>query len=297
MSGNAREAGRSTIDRLFTLLDAFDGDDLTLGEVAERSGLPLTTTHRMLAALERWGGVERDEDGSYSVGLRFWELGTRAAGPARLRELALPVMQDLYELTHQNVQLAVLDHGSALVIERLAGTRSVRTVTEVGSRLPLHATGVGKVLLASSPELLAGMTRHRLQRFTPYTLVMPGALVADVRRTAESSLGFSREEMTLGAASMAAPVCGAGPFQNAAIGIVTHSHVDLAGHAKLVRDAGRRLSQLLIQYAGGSPAVPSSPAVVAAKTRIRRNHHAAMAIRRHQMTRADAEVGSAEVAS
>ena len=292
MSGNAREAGRSTMDRLFFLLDVFDGEDLTLGEVSERSGLPLTTTHRMLGALERWGGVERDAVGNYSIGMRLWELGTRATGPSVLRELALPVLQDLYELTNQNVQLAVLDHGSALIIERLTGTRAVRTVTEVGSRLPLHATGVGKVLLASSPAVLAQLTRHRLQRFTPYTLVMPGALITDVRRTAETSLGYSREEMTLGAASMATPIFGAGGFQRAAIGIVTHCRVDLDAHAKLVRDAGVKLTRVLMEEARCEQSVPPSPAVASAKNRIRRNHHVAMATRRSQTQRNGAEVAS-----
>ena len=260
MSGNAREAGRSTVDRLFSLLDVFDREGLTLGEVSERSGIPLTTTHRMLGALEEWGGVERDADGTYRIGMRFWELGTRATGPARLRELAMPALQELYEATHENVQLAVLDRGSALVIERLTGPRAVRTVTVVGGRLPLHATGVGKVLLACSPELLAQTARRGLRRCTPYTLVMPGALVADVRRTAETSLGYSREEMTLGAASVATPVYGSGRAPVAAIGLVTHSRADLAARGRLLREAGGRLTRLLEQEGEGTS--PVRPAAV-----------------------------------
>lgn len=145
MSGNARDPGRSTIDRVLTLLDVFDGGDLTLAEIAVRSGLPLTTCHRLLAILERWEGVERLPSGQYRIGVHLWEIGTWAAATS-LREIALPFMQDLYESTRENVQLAIRDHHSALIIERLTGLRAVRTVSWVGRRLPLHATGVGKLL-------------------------------------------------------------------------------------------------------------------------------------------------------
>ena len=280
MSGNARESGRSTIDRLLSLLDVFDGGDLTLAEVSERSGLPLTTTHRMLAALEQWGGVEREvESGGYRVGMRLWELGTRATGPSRLRELALPIMQDLYESTHQNVQLAVLDHGTALVIERLTGRRAVRTATEVGGRLPLHATGVGKALLASSPATLHALTSRRLTRYTPHTLVMPGALAAAVERARATSLAYSREEMTLGAASLATTVDVGHESRSAAIGIVTHSRVDLARYEGMVHRAGRSLSRAMREDDAGemSPLVRSVEAV---QTHLRRSHQLVAASRR-----------------
>ena len=93
MSGSAREAGRSTVDRLLTLLDAFDGAELTLTDVAERSQLPIATTHRVLAALEAWGGVERAPNGHYRVGIRLWELGTRAWTRDCPAKVALPLMQ------------------------------------------------------------------------------------------------------------------------------------------------------------------------------------------------------------
>ena len=173
MSGNAREPGRSTIDRLLTLLDVFDGTDLTLAEIAERAGLPLTTAHRMLCALERWGGIERAPSGHFRVGVRLWELGTRAAIPSGLREAALPLMQNLCEST-TNVQLAIRDGYDALIIERLKGLRAVPTVTEVGGRLPLHATGVGKVLLAAAPaDDLVRLLQRGLARWTPYTMTTP----------------------------------------------------------------------------------------------------------------------------
>ncbi|WP_326836869.1 IclR family transcriptional regulator [Amycolatopsis rhabdoformis] len=246
MSGNAREPGRSTIDRLFTLLGVFDGGERTLAEIAALAGLPLTTAHRMLGALEAWGGVERTPSGSYRIGLRLWELSTRSAAAASLRELALPMMQDLYEITHANVQLVVRDDDTALVVERLAGLRSVPTSSEVGGRLPLHATAVGKVLLAHGPaRLLTELGQRGLRRYTPYTLVMPGRLAASVGSTRETGLGTAHEELTLGAASIATAVTDATGSVRAALGIVTHSHIALARYESALRSAADGVSQRL----------------------------------------------------
>ncbi|WP_255638210.1 IclR family transcriptional regulator [Amycolatopsis sp. DSM 110486] len=244
MSGNAREPGRSTIDRLLTLLDVFDGAELTLVEIAGRSGLPLSTTHRMLGALERWGGIERAPSGRYRVGLRLWELGTRATIPSGLRETALPLMQNLYESTHENVQLALRAGHDALVIERLTGPRAVRTVTEVGGRLPLHATGVGKVLLASAPAHVVSQVQQRgLARCTRYTLTEPGRLAAAISATRDTGIGTVHQEMTLGTSSVAAAVTDGRGDVRAAVGIVAHSHVDVSRYAAAIRDVAREISR------------------------------------------------------
>ncbi|MEU4670773.1 IclR family transcriptional regulator [Amycolatopsis sp. NPDC023774] len=243
MSGNAREPGRSTIDRLFTLLDVFDGTELTLAEITERSGLPLTTAHRILASLERCGGVERGPAGTYRIGLRLWALSTRSSAGAALRERASRPMQTLYEATHATVQLAVRDHHSALVVERLTGLQASADRTEVGGRLPLHATAVGKVLLAHDPAgLLAELGERGLRRHTPHTLVMPGRLAASVRATRETGFGTSHEELILGAASLAVPVTDADGVVRAALGLVTRSHASLARHADVLRSAAERIS-------------------------------------------------------
>lgn len=252
MSGNAREPGRSTIDRLLSLLDVFDATDLSLGDVAERSGLPVTTAHRMLTALEHWGGVERDTNGRYRIGLHLWELGTRAPTATTLRELALPPMQDLYEATHENVQLAIRDHHSALIIERLTGLRAVNTLTRVGRRLPLHATGVGKILLANAhPDLLTELHQRGLRRYTPYTLVMPGRLDAALTTTRTTGIATSLEEMTLGATSIAAPITDTTNTVQAALGIVVHSHLDITRYEPALRVAALGISRRLAQLPDG----------------------------------------------
>ncbi len=249
MGGNARELGRTSSSRVLALLGAFsDGaQTMSLTELAHASDLPVPTAHRLLGELCDWGAVERMPDRRYQVGLRLWQIGSLAPQHRNLRAIALPFMEDLYEVTHENVQLAVRDGKSALYLDHISGRRSVGTITEVAGRLPLHATGVGKVILAfSEPELLESVLRDGLRRCTRYTITSPERLNEAVNHVRQTHLGFSVEEMTLGASSAAAPIFGADRALSASLAIVVHSSTDLRRLAPAVRAAAlgvtRRLS-------------------------------------------------------
>lgn len=99
MAGNTGDPGRSVSSRLLAVLDTFDigHPALTLSEISRRSGLPLATCHRFVAELVSWRGLERDDDGLYRIGLRLWEMGLLGRLHIRLREVALPFLQALYE--------------------------------------------------------------------------------------------------------------------------------------------------------------------------------------------------------
>ncbi|HEX8497632.1 MAG TPA: IclR family transcriptional regulator [Actinomycetales bacterium] len=217
-----RAAGPSVTSRVLSLLAAFDRDHaaLTLTELSRRSGCSLTTTHRLAGELVPWGALERDDAGRYRIGRRLWDVGLLASVHRDLREVAVPTLQDVYAATHETVHLAVRQDGWALYVERVSGTRSVPAVSAVGARLPLHATGVGKVLLAHAPQAVQDDVLSRLERVTAHTVVHPGLL----RRQLEAvrSNGFARtgEEMTLGICGVAVPVRDAGGDVVAALGVV-----------------------------------------------------------------------------
>ena len=144
-----------------------------------------------------------------------------------LRQVAAPFLMDVHTTIRDTVHLAVRDGISALYVERISGRESVPVVSRVGSRLPLHATGVGKVLLAAAPPDVVDQALRILPRVTRHTLVEPGRLrreLADVRRR-----GYARtsEEMSPGAASLAVPVRverPGGAVVAAALGIVVPPH-------------------------------------------------------------------------
>lgn len=138
------QVARSAPDRLLAVLAAFDHAHpaLCLTDISRRAGLTLTTTHRLVGALTEWGALERDADGVYHVGLRLWEVAALAPRGLALRQVALPYLEDLYEATHENVQLAVRDGAEVVYIEWLSGRSAVGVHIRVGARWPLHATGV-----------------------------------------------------------------------------------------------------------------------------------------------------------
>lgn len=235
----------SVAGKVMAILDAFAHGEaqLTLTEICRRAGLPLATGHRLLGELTRGGFFERSPDGSYRVGTRLWRIGLRAAA-TELRELALPYMEDLYEVTHDNVQLAVRRGLNALYVEKLRGPRSVPLVSRVGGELPLHATGVGRVLLAFAPEeVTAEVVAAGLQAHTRHTITDPVRLRAHLAEVRRTGVAVVREEMTLGTCSVAAPVRGADGKVVAALSIVTRTRSDLRTFVPVLVTVARALSR------------------------------------------------------
>lgn len=218
--------GESVIVRVARLLASFDEQHprLSLSDLSARSGLSLTTTHRMLRELVETGLLSRGSDLRYAIGRQLWELGEVSPFSLELRETALPYLLTLYEATAENVHLAIIDGSEALYVARLVGPHSVPTISRMGGRLPLHTTGVGKALLAWQDEtFLTSYFARTLERPTKFSITSEPRLraqLSDVRRT-----GFSQthQEMTLGNTSLAMPVMGRDGLPLAAVGLVTHT--------------------------------------------------------------------------
>ncbi|WP_367128680.1 IclR family transcriptional regulator [Saccharothrix sp. HUAS TT1] len=226
MAVNSDVPRRSMAGRALALLGAFDEDHprLRLSDLARRADLPLPTVHRLAAELVSWGALERDAAGSYSIGLRLWEAATLAPVAGRLRAIALPFMQDLYETTRENVHLAVHDGFDALYVEKLSGHRSVPVVSRTGARLPMHSTGVGKALLAhADAAFVRSYVARPLARATRYTITERARLLRELRVTAERGYALTHEEMTLGSCSVAVPIPAEGYEPAGALGVVVHS--------------------------------------------------------------------------
>jgi DNA-binding IclR family transcriptional regulator len=153
------------------------------------------------------------------------------------------------------VHLAVRDGTSVLYLDRVSGHTSLPVVSSTGSRLPLHATGAGKVLLAHAPPDVRDQVLGDLRRLTPYTLTHAGRLRDQLRRVREQGYATTSEEMTLGMSSVAVPVVrapaapggGAGPEVVAAVGVVLpvigrHRQRLVAALQVAARGIGRQLS-------------------------------------------------------
>ncbi len=120
-----------------------------ISELALRAGLPKSTVSRLVATLVRQRYLERDGKRIH-LGLRLFELGQLAEQPRELRVAALPVMADLRNKTGENVHLAIRDRREMVCIAVMRGRSAAPPTVRIGGRLPIHATALGKAVLAYS---------------------------------------------------------------------------------------------------------------------------------------------------
>jgi DNA-binding IclR family transcriptional regulator len=199
--------GESVTSRALSVLDAFDDAHalLTLTQVARRAGLPLATASRRVRDLVDGRLLVKTADHRYAIGPRMWHLGLLSA-PTSMREAALPHLQDLVAATGHTVHLAVLDGLAVLVVERISGTGMVPTRHTPGSRLPLHCTAVGKVVLANAPPEVQEQAMRTLTRHTPHTTTDAQVLRAQLADIRARGIARSVQEHRMGVSSAAAPV-------------------------------------------------------------------------------------------
>jgi len=241
-------AGRSVTSKVLALLDAFTPStpELTLSELARRSGVSLPTAHRRARELVEWGALERDANGTFHIGLRLWEVASLAPRGLALREAAMPFLEDLYEVTRENVQLAVREGMELVFVERIAGRHAVPVLTRVGGRFALHATGVGLVLLANAPaDVQEAVLAAPLQEYTKKTVTNPVRLRETLATVRRCGYAVSDGQVTLDALSVAAPVIGADGVVAAVSLVVRAEGAQPAALAPLVMAAGRAISRVL----------------------------------------------------
>lgn len=246
MSGNNAVPGRSVTSKTVTILDAFAGNrtELSLSDITRATDLPSSTVHRLVQELVSWGGLERTPRGHYAVGLRLWEIGARSDTSYSLRDAAMPYLRELFDVTRQHVQLAVMDGNDALLIEKLTAPAAISTFGRPGGRLPLHASAIGKALLAAanadhSERVLAAP----LPQYTDYTITDTRDLRTELANVRREGFAVSRQELSIGVDSCAVAIAGVSGSRLAAISVVLPStRGTLREIAHTVADTARAIS-------------------------------------------------------
>lgn len=249
MRSTGRDGGDSgtVLERACAILGALDAEHpyLTVSELARRAGLAKSTTHRLVAQMRDLRLLETGPDG-VRLGFRLFELGELVPRNRSLRDAALPFMEDLMEATHQRVHLAVLE-GVEVVYVAILGSKGMIMPSRIGGRLPAHATGVGKAIMAfSPPEVLQARIEAGLPRLSPRTIVMPGPLVREMAAIREAGVSYDREESGPGVSCAAAPVFGGNGEVVAALSVSGRTgQIDIERIAPAVKTAaltlGRRM--------------------------------------------------------
>ena len=185
------------------------GGRIRLSDLAQRCGLNKVTTHRLAAKLAELGYLERDGEGRLRLGLRVLELGFSYLTSLDLRTQALPEMRRLVSELDVSIGLSVLDRSEVVYIERLESSRLQPVLpVGVGARLPIHATAMGKAMLAFMPDaqqktFLERIDFTMLTRRTPRTIA---ELAADLRLTRKRGFAISDQEYIENYRGIAAPI-------------------------------------------------------------------------------------------
>ncbi|MFI6609974.1 IclR family transcriptional regulator [Streptomyces sp. NPDC050507] len=240
--------GESVLSRAVRILEAFTQDTpvLTVSEIARRTGLHVATVSRLVAELVAHGFLGRDDERRVRVGVRFWELATRASPALSLRDVAMPFMEGVHDVVGHHVQLGVLDGDDVLFLERLSAPGAVVNYSRIAGRLPLHASSSGLILLAHGPAALK--ERIVAGPHTPYTTRTPvtsahlRAALAEVRQQGYAYCpGYVHDE----ALGVAAPVRDAGGNVVAALAVIVPNEANAQAVVPVVRTAARGVSRAL----------------------------------------------------
>jgi len=221
---------------------------VSLTRLAEQSGLQTASAHRILGALMAHGLVEKTGAGEYDLGVRWLEVGNRLRARLNIRQVAMPCMQQLAELTGETVNLIVRRGDEAVYVERVPGGRAmIQVVQVVGAHAPLHVTAVGKIFLAedSASGVLGYAERTGLPAYTCNTLTTLERLTEELGVIRREQLARDREEAELGVACIGAPVRDAEGKLVAGLSISAPADRHKPGWAEALQDAARRIGAAL----------------------------------------------------
>jgi DNA-binding IclR family transcriptional regulator len=150
----ARPDTNTVLGKAVLILQSFTADDtgVNFATLQHRTGLPKGTRHRVAGELVHAGLLDRTPDGLFHLSGQLFQLGMRASIERRLLEVATPLLEDLSERTHVTVHLGLREGTQVVYVAKIGGHRQAESPSRLGGRMPLHATAIGKALLAHAPK-------------------------------------------------------------------------------------------------------------------------------------------------
>lgn len=251
-SGEGRVAGAQTIARAFEVLDVLRraGRDVGLTEISRRLSLHTSTAHRILRALVGVGYVVQSADnGRYRLGREAFLLG-RAAERDLGFDAVAPMLETLRDETGESVNLVARDGDHGLVVLRFESEQPLRFTQPTGTRIPLHCTSTGKVLLAFSGDPQSEVAAlGKLTEMTTSTITSSAALVRELEQVRQLGYGTNQGERIAGVCGVAAPVLAPGDELLAAIAVqgpqVRMSQSRLEELGVVVRETADAVAEML----------------------------------------------------
>jgi IclR family acetate operon transcriptional repressor len=211
MADAVQSGGVQSVSRVLDVLEvvAGAGGEMALSDIASASGVPLPTVYRLTRTLVDRGYMRQLPNRRYALGSRLIPLGEVAG--AMLGTWARPVLEGLVSELGESANLAALDGDRAVYIGQVPSKHSMRMFTEVGRRVNLHSTGVGKAILSLLPdeEVRALVGRAGMPAQTPHTITDVDALITALHRIRRDGYSIDEGEQEVGVRCVAVPIAGA----------------------------------------------------------------------------------------
>jgi IclR family acetate operon transcriptional repressor len=208
---DSRDVGVQSVDRALSIIETLAEDDegYRLSDLAVRTGLSTSTVHRLLATLEGRRFVQFDRaESKWHVGARSFTVGATFARRRNFTAQAVPYLRKLRDLTRETANLAVVDDEFIVVLTRMESREIMRSLTKVGGRVAMVASGVGKAVLAtySDEDVSAIIRHHGMPRLTEKSIVRPGELFKELAKVRRQGFAIDDEEASMGLRCVASVV-------------------------------------------------------------------------------------------
>jgi IclR family transcriptional regulator, KDG regulon repressor len=228
------------VDHTIRVLEAFPNGDieLSLKETSSRAGVGRTSTLRILFTLARFGYIHRNSaTGRYRLGSKVIEMGRKSLPGRKIVHAARPYLQQLFKEFNETVNLAVLQDGDLVYVECLESSHAFRMAANVGSRVPLHSTALGKSIGAflSGVSLQGLLERCEWTRFTPQTIISRKQFLEILNQVRKQGYSVDNEETELGGCCVAVPILDQNLQSLAALSIAGPAHRIRAKQKLLIR--------------------------------------------------------------
>jgi len=264
ISGEWSASHVKSVARSLMLLEllAHENREMSLTEIANAINWPKTTVHGLIATLRDYNYIDQSPTtGHYRLGIRLFELGNLVARSWDIRTIAKPAMHNLNNRLGEMVQLATEDKGEVLYLEKLDSTHMMRIVSEIGARLPMHCSGLGKVLLAykKPSEVKRILSKHGMRQMTTRTITDQETLRKELIKVKEQGYAIDNGEVMDSLRCVAAPIFDRDGIVKYAISVSGISNSLQGEHFDTARDDLIRTAESISHMMGYRKPDPAAP--------------------------------------
>lgn len=243
-----------SVERALQILNLFDEytTELKITEISEKMGLNKSTVHSLLKTLQKYSYIEQNpENGKYKLGLKLVERGNLVVSTIDIRQIARSYLLDLSKKTGQTVHLGILYGQEGVYIDKVEGELAIIRFSRIGKRFPLHATAIGKVLLAfhepkETQQILNG---YNFTKQTEYTITNEVEFLEQLKKIHQQGYAIDNQENELGVRCIAVPILN---FENKVLASISISTLisqvndeKLRKYIKLLKQTGLEISKKL----------------------------------------------------